>query len=88
MVDIILDTFKDSIVQAPVDGRPKLDCLPSPEDLKYKFLFKVFFLDCNYDGSTNMTVSGEKYTPSGTPGFQSNRSSVQNGTCSGSRNHL
>ena len=49
MVDIVLDTFKDSIVQAPVDGRPKIDSLPSPEDLKYKFLFKVFY-DYNYNG--------------------------------------
>jgi phosphatidylinositol phospholipase C delta len=42
LVDIILDVFKDSIIQAPVDGRPKIEKLPSPEALKYKFLFKVF----------------------------------------------
>jgi len=46
LVDIILDVFKDSIIQAPVEGRPKIEKLPSPDDLKYKFLLKVF-LDYN-----------------------------------------
>lgn len=41
LVDIILDIFKDSIIQAPVNGRPKIEQLPSPEALKHKFLFKV-----------------------------------------------
>ena len=46
IVDIMTEVFGDSLIQAPVDGRPKIQVLPSPEDLKYQFLLKVrFFLN-------------------------------------------
>lgn len=41
IVDIMTEVFGDAIVQAPVEGRPKIETLPSPEDLKNKFLLKV-----------------------------------------------
>ena len=43
IVDIMTEVFGDSLVQAPVDGRPQIQALPSPEDLKYTFLVKVSF---------------------------------------------
>jgi phosphatidylinositol phospholipase C, delta len=43
IVDIMTEVFGDSLIQAPVDGRPKIQALPSPEDLKYQFLLKVGF---------------------------------------------
>jgi len=47
LVDIMVNVFKDSIIHAPVEGRPKIENLPSPEDLKYKFLLKVsVYLRC------------------------------------------
>jgi len=41
LVDVMIDVFKDSMVQVPVEGRSKIEHLPSPEELKYKFLLKV-----------------------------------------------
>jgi phosphatidylinositol phospholipase C delta len=41
IVDIMVEVFGNAIVQAPVEGRPKIEALPSPEDLKNKFLLKV-----------------------------------------------
>lgn len=41
LVDIMSDVFGDALVQAPVEGRPKIEVLPSPEDLKNKVLLKV-----------------------------------------------
>jgi len=41
MVDIMTSIFGDSLIQAPVEGRPVLPHLPSPEDLKHKILLKV-----------------------------------------------
>lgn len=41
IVDVMIDIFKDSIVLAPVEEKPKIEKLPSPEELKYKFLLKV-----------------------------------------------
>ncbi|KAF8965764.1 PLC-like phosphodiesterase [Flammula alnicola] len=41
LVDIMTEVFGDSIVQAPAEGRPKIDVLPSPEELKHKFLLKA-----------------------------------------------
>lgn len=46
MVSIMNEIFGDSLVQAPVEGRPKIEKLPSPEELKHKFLLKVGFLCC------------------------------------------
>lgn len=43
IVDIMIEAFGDSLIQAPIDGRPKIQALPSPEDLKYKILLKVGF---------------------------------------------
>jgi phosphatidylinositol phospholipase C delta len=44
IVDIMIEVFGDSLIQAPIDGRPKIEALPSPEDLKYQILLKVSFL--------------------------------------------
>ncbi|PPQ81377.1 hypothetical protein CVT25_015898 [Psilocybe cyanescens] len=41
IVDIMVEVFGDQIIQAPVEGRPKIAELPSPESLKNKFLLKV-----------------------------------------------
>lgn len=38
---IMFDVFGDALVMAPVDGRPKIDALPSPEELKGRVLLKV-----------------------------------------------
>lgn len=38
---IMQETFGDSLVQAPVEGRPKIEQLPSPEELKGKVLLKA-----------------------------------------------
>jgi phosphatidylinositol phospholipase C delta len=41
MVDIMIEEFGDKLIQAPVENRPKLEKLPSPEQLKHKILVKV-----------------------------------------------
>lgn len=41
MVKIMTEVFGDALIRAPVEGRPKIDALPSPEELKGKFLLKV-----------------------------------------------
>ena len=41
IASIMSDVFGDALVKAPVDGRPKLDTLPSPEELKGRVLLKV-----------------------------------------------
>lgn len=41
MADIMMSVFGDALVQAPIDGRPMLPTLPSPEDLKGRILLKV-----------------------------------------------
>jgi len=41
IVDVMLDVFGDALVQAPVEGRPEVKALPSPEDLKGKILLKA-----------------------------------------------
>lgn len=41
MVEIMLHVFGESLIRAPVEGRPRIQVLPSPEDLKGKFLLKV-----------------------------------------------
>lgn len=41
LVDIMVETFGEKLVQAPVENRPKLEKLPSPDDLKFKVLLKV-----------------------------------------------
>lgn len=38
---IMSEVFGDALVKAPVDGRPKIERLPSPEDLKGMVLLKV-----------------------------------------------
>ena len=38
---IMSEVFGDALVKAPVDGRPEIEVLPSPEDLKGKVLLKV-----------------------------------------------
>lgn len=41
IASIMSEVFGDALVQAPVDGRPKLEILPSPEDLKGRVLVKA-----------------------------------------------
>ena len=41
MVSIMHEVFGESLVSAPVNGRPKIEVLPSPEDLKGRVLLKV-----------------------------------------------
>ncbi|KAF9483285.1 PLC-like phosphodiesterase [Pholiota conissans] len=41
IVDIMTEVFADAIVQAPLEGRPQIKQLPSPEELKGKFLLKA-----------------------------------------------
>lgn len=38
---IMSEVFGDALVSAPVDGRPKIEVLPSPEDLKGRVLLKA-----------------------------------------------
>ncbi|OJA11807.1 hypothetical protein AZE42_12676, partial [Rhizopogon vesiculosus] len=40
MVTIMHDVFGDALVSAPVEGRPKFEFLPSPEQLKRRVLLK------------------------------------------------
>jgi phosphatidylinositol phospholipase C delta len=41
MADIMKEVFGDSLISAPINGQPKIEILPSPEDLKWKVLLKV-----------------------------------------------
>ncbi|KAF9269068.1 PLC-like phosphodiesterase [Marasmius fiardii PR-910] len=41
VVKTMQTVFGDALISAPVDGRPKIDCLPSPEDLRGKILLKA-----------------------------------------------
>lgn len=44
IVDIMTESFGDSLIQAPVENRQVLERLPSPDELKYKVLLKVHLL--------------------------------------------
>ncbi|KAG7093962.1 hypothetical protein E1B28_007593 [Marasmius oreades] len=41
VVKAMQTVFGNALISAPVDGRPKLECLPSPEDLKGRILLKA-----------------------------------------------
>ncbi|KJA21323.1 hypothetical protein HYPSUDRAFT_67845 [Hypholoma sublateritium FD-334 SS-4] len=41
IVDIMTEIFGDSMIQAPLEGRPKIEKLPSPDALRHKFLLKA-----------------------------------------------
>jgi phosphatidylinositol phospholipase C delta len=41
MASIMHEVFGESLISAPVNGRPKIEVLPSPEDLKGRVLLKV-----------------------------------------------
>lgn len=41
LVELMTEIFGESLVQVPVESRQALEKLPSPEQLKYKILFKV-----------------------------------------------
>ncbi|KAL1742013.1 PLC-like phosphodiesterase [Schizophyllum fasciatum] len=41
LVDILNKAFGDKLIKAPVENRPKVTTLPSPEDLKGKILLKA-----------------------------------------------
>ena len=46
LVKIMTEVFGESLIRAPVKGRPRISVLPSPEDLKGKILLKVnIFID-------------------------------------------
>ena len=47
IASIMQEVFGDSLVSAPVQGRPKVDVLPSPEDLKGRILLKVRLEPCS-----------------------------------------
>lgn len=44
IVEIMTTVFGDRLVQAPLEDRPPVKHLPSPEELKGKFLLKVLKL--------------------------------------------
>lgn len=48
IASVMCDVFGDALIRAPVEGRPKIEVLPSPEDLKGKVLLKVSFDDMRY----------------------------------------
>jgi phosphatidylinositol phospholipase C delta len=41
LAKIMHDVFGDTLISAPIDGRKKIEVLPSPEELKGKVLLKV-----------------------------------------------
>ncbi|KAJ7118445.1 PLC-like phosphodiesterase [Mycena crocata] len=41
VVDIMTEVFGDKLVKAPVDGRPPIDDLPSPHDLRGRIMMKA-----------------------------------------------
>ena len=41
IANIMSDVFGDALVKAPVEGRPRIEVLPSPEDLRGRILLKV-----------------------------------------------
>ncbi|KAJ4473664.1 PLC-like phosphodiesterase [Lentinula aciculospora] len=41
IVQIMKDAFGDALISAPVEGRAKITCLPSPEDLRGKIMLKT-----------------------------------------------
>ncbi|KAG6902504.1 hypothetical protein C0995_015696 [Termitomyces sp. Mi166 len=41
LVQIMIEVFGESLIRAPVEGRPRISVLPSPEDLKGKILLKA-----------------------------------------------
>lgn len=41
LAKIMREVFGDALISAPADGRPRIDVLPSPEDLKGKVLLKA-----------------------------------------------
>jgi phosphatidylinositol phospholipase C, delta len=41
MTEIMMEVFGNALVRAPVQGRQKIEHLPSPEELKGKILLKV-----------------------------------------------
>jgi Phosphatidylinositol-specific phospholipase C, X domain len=44
IVTIMTEVFGDALVNAPIEGRPKIDRLPSPENLKGRVLLKACVL--------------------------------------------
>ncbi|KAG6868197.1 hypothetical protein C0993_006338 [Termitomyces sp. T159_Od127] len=41
LVKVMIEAFGESLIRAPVEGRPRISRLPSPEDLKGKILLKA-----------------------------------------------
>ncbi|KAF8189191.1 PLC-like phosphodiesterase [Mycena galopus ATCC 62051] len=67
MVDIMIDVFGDKLIQAPVNGRPPIDGLPSPQDLKGMILLKAKNLHVSRDaplvgGATANATNEAPYT--------------------------
>lgn len=60
IVDIMTATFGSSLIQAPVEGRPEVTVLPSPEELKHKILLKVRFRPTRSPTPADMNALGQK----------------------------
>jgi phosphatidylinositol phospholipase C, delta len=41
MANIMKEVFGDVLIRAPINGQPKIEVLPSPEELKGKVMLKV-----------------------------------------------
>lgn len=61
MADIMLSVFGDSLVHAPIDARPAITVLPSPEDLKGRILLKV--RSCHRIQHACSTILGQESLP-------------------------
>ncbi|KII91890.1 hypothetical protein PLICRDRAFT_136450 [Plicaturopsis crispa FD-325 SS-3] len=62
LVDIMHEVFGPSLVSAPIDGRPKIELLPSPEDLKGRVLLKAKNLFVSESGEIHdkeLTIGSE-----------------------------
>jgi phosphatidylinositol phospholipase C delta len=46
IASIMREVFGECLVSAPLQGRPKIKSLPSPEELKGRILLKVRFESC------------------------------------------
>lgn len=53
IASIMREVFGESLVSAPVQGRPKINHLPSPEELKGRILLKVRFESCSVTYQAN-----------------------------------
>lgn len=45
VAQIMVEVFEDALIREPPEGMPRIEKLPSPEDLRGKILFKVGIFD-------------------------------------------